>query len=167
MLRSHPLTMPNHQKGQELSAPITATPVAASNYFCKKKQKCMPGLWLSKSWPRQKQAINCSVVLVVESGQTSILYTAACITVVLASGCGVQEPTIPLVLNILCDGLHLIAVDDSRKVDLIKNSDILSNFCKIFLAFCRNDLDIKILKMKSTLSLVLFHLRSLESCLAS
>lgn len=159
--------MPNHQKGRELSVPMAATPVAASNYFCKKKQKCMPGLWLSKSWPRQKQALNCSVVLVVESGQTSILYTAACIAVGLASGCGVQEPARPLVPNILHDGLHLIAVDDSGKVDLVKNSDILSNFCKFFLAFCRNDLDIKILKMKSILSLVLFHLWSLESCPAS
>lgn len=135
MLLSQPLTVPNHQRGQEISAPVVATPVATSNYFCKKKQKCMPGLWLSKSWPRQKQAINCSVVLVVDSRQTSILYTAACITVILVSGCVVQEPAIPLVLNNLHDGLHLIAVDDSRKEDLVKNSDILSNFCKFFWPF--------------------------------
>lgn len=99
VLLSQPLTVPNHPRGQELSSPMAATPVAASNYRCKKKQKCMTGLWLSKSLPRQKQAINCSVVLILESRQTSILYTAACITVIFASGCMIQEPTIPLVLN--------------------------------------------------------------------
>lgn len=85
----------------------------------------------------------------------------------LAIGCVVQKLIILLVPNnILCNSLHLIAVDDSRKVDIVKNSDAVSSFCK-FLVFCRNNLAIKILKMKSTLSLVLFHLCSLESCLAS
>lgn len=86
----------------------------------------------------------------------------------LAIGCVVQKLIILLVLNnILCNSLHLIVVDDSRKVDIVKkNSDAVSSFCN-FLVFCRNNLAIKILKMKSTLSLVLFHLCSLESCLAS
>lgn len=57
------------KEAKKLSAPMAATPVAASNYCCKKKQKCVTGLWLSK---RQKQAINCHVVLVVESRQTSL-----------------------------------------------------------------------------------------------
>lgn len=69
--------------------------------------------------------------MVVELWQSLLLLLTV---LTLANGCVVQELTIPLVLNeILCDGIHLVTIAYSRKVDIVQTFDAVS-FC-IF-SFC-------------------------------